>query len=116
MNSNGWHGVDLDGSLATEIVPFDPRQIGDPVPDMVYRVRVWLARGEEVRIVTARVASTSCTWVEREQTTALIQDWTEMHLGARLMVTSEKDMDMMDLWDDRVVTVEKNTGRILTRL
>lgn len=45
-----------------------------------------------------------------------IQAWCLKHLGQLLDVTAEKDFDMTSLWDDRAVTVEKNTGRFLSPL
>lgn len=42
-----------------------------------------------------------------------IGDWTEKHLGVRLQATCEKDFAMIELWDDRCVAVEPNTGRAL---
>ena len=50
---------------------------------------------------------------KREQT-MLIQDWCEKHIEYVLAIVCEKDYQMIELWDDRAVTVERNTGRILT--
>ena len=35
------------------------------------------------------------------------------HIGRRLIVTCVKDYEMIELWDDRAVAVEFNTGRYL---
>ena len=50
---SGWIAVDFDGTVA--FYPPQPGQsLGDPIPDMVDRVKQWLAEGIEVRIFTAR--------------------------------------------------------------
>ena len=120
----GWRGVDLDGTLA-EWGPGrnqDVYRVGDPIPAMVERVRNWLSAGIEVRIVTARVGtcgSVNDDGVADDQGFAdfqrrLIHDWCFEVFGRTLPVTASKDFQMFDLWDDRVVRVEANTGRICT--
>ncbi len=110
MSKHGWIGVDLDATLATYDKWIGIEHIGDPVPAMLKRVKRWLAEGRDVRILTARV---SHGYADRDTAARYIQDWTERHLGVRLPVTCEKDMAMLELWDDRAVTVEANTGRQL---
>jgi hypothetical protein len=117
--SNGWIGVDLDGTLAV-YNEWGDGGIGEPVPLMLERVKRWLAEGYEVRIVTARVGRpdpnrVSNTPEKIEEMRREVEDWTEKHVGQRLQVTNEKDYDMLELWDDRVVQVEENTGRIIGR-
>ena len=51
-----WIGVDLDGTLARYEQYEGPMSIGEPIPEMVDRVKAWLAAGREVRIFTARVS------------------------------------------------------------
>lgn len=119
--SNPWYGVDLDGTLA-EFHGWQPDKIGAPVTLMAMRVRKWLAEDRTIKIVTARVAATGRTndhgtvddqeFADRQR--AMIEDWTLIHFGQRLEVTCSKDMDMAELWDDRCVRVEKNTGRIVS--
>src|SRR5207344_2652938 len=53
--SEGWIGVDLDGTLAYYDQWRGPEHIGEPVPAMLERVQRWLAEGKDVRIFTARV-------------------------------------------------------------
>ena len=109
--NNGWIGVDLDGTLAVHGDWHGPTHVGEPVPLMLERVKNWLAQGFEVRIMTARVASTSQM---REEARAAITEWCVKHIGVALAVTSEKDYDMIELWDDRCVPVEFNTGLIVS--
>lgn len=108
-----WIGVDLDGTLAHYDHYRGADHIGDPIPAMVTRVQAMLQRGTEVRIVTARVGlqgNPEDIQIARNR----IQEWCLLNLGEVLPITCEKDFGMVQLWDDRCVTVEKNTGRILT--
>ena len=110
---SSWIGVDLDGTLAEYEPPFQAGRIGAPVPAMVNRVKAWLAAGEAVRIVTARV-SYGMPKHERWKAEWVIEQWCRTHIGEVLPIQSHKDFGMKELWDDRAVTVEKNTGRKLT--
>jgi hypothetical protein len=63
----------------------------------------WLAKGVEVRIVTARAAD--------ERATPVIHAWLVDVAGLPpLAVTDRKDYKMLQLWDDRCVQVIPNTG------
>mgnify|MGYP001571142490 FL=1 len=117
--TDGWYGVDLDGTLAEYHGWPADGSIGSPVPAMVERVKRWHAEGREVRIVTARVAATGRVnaegerddWEFADAQKLKIRDWCLAHLGFSLPVTCKKDMQMETLWDDRCVQVEPNTGR-----
>lgn len=102
----GWIGVDLDGTLAE----YDDRRglehIGRPVPAMLARVREWLAQGIEVRIFTARASDPALT--------AFVTPWLREHNLPRLDVVGTKDLQLLQIWDDRALQVEANTGRIIT--
>lgn len=103
-----WIGVDLDGTLARHEPDWhDWSVIGDPIPAMVERVKRWIAEGIEVRILTARVARV-CP--DRGLCYNAITEWCREYIGQALIVTSEKDPGMIELWDDRAVSVEVNTG------
>ena len=103
----GWIGCDLDGTLA-EYHGWTPGgSIGKPVPAMLKRVKQWLKEGKEVRIVTARVSHKHERGPEEEK----IKRWCKEHVGQELRVTNEKDYGMIELWDDRAVEVQINTGR-----
>lgn len=123
MSYGGWVGVDLDGTLARVDygMSYDGT-IGPPVPAMLERVKRWLSEGVEVRIVTARVAEPIQRWDGYEhpdyaagvaEQRALIDAWCLQHVGQVLPVTAQKDYAMIELWDDRAVAVEHNTGRVL---
>lgn len=109
MSANGWIGVDLDGTLAHYDGWHGPTHIGEPVPLMLERVKAWLAAGRDVRIFTARVCSRPMT--EHLLIVAAINEWCRTHLGQVLQITCAKDLSMVELWDDRAVQVEPNTGR-----
>lgn len=104
-----WIGVDLDGTLAHYAGWQGIEHIGAPLAPMVSRVKGWLAEGKQVRIVTARVSSAK----QAEAATRAIELWCEMHLGQVLKVTCKKDFDMIELYDDRAVRVEHNTGLVV---
>lgn len=100
---SGWIGVDLDGTLAEYDGWKGPDHIGEPVPSMAFRVRKWLADGRDVRIFTARASV--------PEQVPPVRAWCERHFGVALAVTNVKDFAMVELWDDRAVQVEPNTGR-----
>ena len=110
MSKNTWIGVDFDGTLSEYHGWEGPFHFGPPVPAMQARVMKWLVEGKDVRIMTARVSAHDTDYTV-EQVREAIQDWCEEHLGKRLPVTHEKDYEMIELWDDRAVSVEKNTGK-----
>jgi len=111
--NRGWIGVDLDGTLAIYNGWNGTDDIGKPVEAMVHRVKGWLRNGTNVKIMTARVASNHSP-EERENATRVIKKWCVEHIGKELEVTAEKDFCMIELWDDRCVRVEHNTGRVLS--
>lgn len=107
----GWIGVDLDGTLALYSDWRGPGHIGAPIPLMVERVKAWLEAGEDVRIFTARVSGAADIAAEAR---IHIENWCEVHLGRVLPVTCEKDYACKQIWDDRAVQVEPNTGLVLS--
>lgn len=109
ISRRSWIGIDLDGTLAYyNHLDFDPDCIGDPIPEMVNRVKRYLNDGLWVKIFTDRVAWK--TGIELEDTIKIIQNWTEEHIGERLEVTCQKDRDMLMFFDDRAIQVIQNTG------
>jgi hypothetical protein len=108
VSGRGWIAVDLDGTLAYYDGWRGPEHIGEPIMPMVERVKAWLAEGIEVRIFTARVSDEAGT-----RAGFAIADWCEKHIGQVLPVTNVKDYGMVELWDDRAITVEQNTGRMI---
>lgn len=107
----GWIGVDFDGTLAMYTGwQGHEAPLGAPIPKMVARVKKWIAEGKDVRLFTARW---NCPLDSAEVKTAVevsLNDWMQEHLGFVLPITQTKDYQMVELWDDRVVQVDKNTG------
>jgi len=101
---NAWIGVDFDGTLAEYNGWVSAEHIGKPIPVMVDRVKAWLAEGLDVRILTARTEAHGHIMV-----------WCQEHIGRALPITNKKDFGMVELWDDRCVAVEANTGRMLNK-
>jgi len=110
MKNQPWIGVDLDGTLAYYDRWQGVEHIGAPVPAMLKRVKRWLKDGKIVKIFTARVSD-----VDGETARKYITAWCKEHVGEVLEVTNVKDFAMLELWDDRAVQVEMNTGRALGR-
>lgn len=109
MSKNkGWIGVDFDGTVAHYGEWAGDTHVGEPIPAMVDRIKAWIADGWEVRIVTARAGGRG-----RAEAIDAIRQWTRRHIGVALEVTCSKDYEMVALYDDRAVQVEKNTGRVL---
>ncbi len=115
MSQNGWIGVDLDGTLAKYDGWKGAEHIGEPIAPMMARVKEWIAAGIEVRIFTARVShdGTPDREFEAESARHAIEKWCRLNIGADIRVTNQKDYEMVELWDDRAVQVEANTGRII---
>lgn len=103
-----WIGVDLDGTLV-HYTTWNKQgtAIGEPVPAMVQRIKRWLANGQEVKIFTARACDAN--W-HRTEDFAAIDDFCMRYFDRKLEITNIKDFAMCELWDDRAITVEKNTG------
>lgn len=126
----GWIGVDFDATLAHYTTWQGAAHCGAPVPTMVERVKRWLAAGYEVRIFTARIwpvllATPSgdtdefnsylgnlpkVRVAEARLAVTALRAWCRQHIGVELPLTCVKDMEMIELWDDRAVQVVPNTG------
>jgi len=101
----GWICVDFDGTLAK----YDGwkghefESMGPPIRLMMDRVRAWIDEGRVVKIFTARAGIP-------EQIPA-VRQWLERYGIGHLEITNIKDRFMHQLWDDRAIQVEINTGR-----
>lgn len=109
-------GVDFDGTLVRwtgrRFVDYEPDKIGEPIPEMVARVKQWLLNGYDVVIFTARVHPSYLLGSEIAR--SAIEEWCEKTFGVILEITCMKDPKMSQIWDDIAVSVEKDTGRVLT--
>lgn len=97
-----WIGVDFDGTLAHSVS-------GEPIPLMVERVRKWLRQDQDVRIFTARAAPNS------GMSCAEIDVFCIAQFGKTLPITCVKDKYMAQLYDDRAIAIDKNTGAWLLK-
>lgn len=100
--SNGWLGIDLDGTLAYYNGWKGPDNIGEPIPKMMERVKKWKAAGIRLKIFTARASIPSQI--------PPVKKWLEKHGLGDLEITNKKDFQMIEIWDDNCVQVIKNTG------
>jgi hypothetical protein len=107
---NGWIAVDLDGTLAQYEGWQGAEHIGPPIPKMLERVKEWVAAGLDVRIFTARAWDNSGR-EDLSEVLSVIENWCLEHVGRVLPITNEKDYGMVELWDDRCIQIEHNTGR-----
>ena len=101
----------LDGTLSKSVEAQNGEEIGAPIHPMVQLVKQWLARGEDVRIFTARV-NPNHGQVNASRARRAIEAWCKRHLGQVLPITYEKDWDMGLLFDDRARQVERDTGQV----
>jgi hypothetical protein len=108
MARKGWYGCDLDGTLAFYDGWHGDSHIGPPIPKMVARLKAHLARGDTVKIVTARVGGDDAEEIAFH--TKRIQAYCLEHLGQALEVTCKKDYGMITLYDDRATQIIPNTG------
>lgn len=116
---SAWIAVDFDGTLA-EYNGWDGDNLGKPIAPMVNRVKKWLAEGLTVKIFTARVGCSGLTSDVAEDNAdfanhqrEIITQWCIEYIGQALEVTATKDFGMIELYDDRAIQVEMNTGRII---
>ena len=104
-----WTGFDLDGTLAEYSGWEGIEHIGKPIEAMCSLIKKLHSEGEEVKIVTARVAPRK-DGIDPAKAKEYIEKWCEKNLGFVPHITHEKDSLMKTLYDDRVVQVIPNTG------
>lgn len=138
-SGQGWYGFDLDGTLAVYDGWHGIDHIGAPVVKTVRLMKRMHEDGLRVKILTARVSPrtnpetkanpylenhwcvespSDMPWALADRWTAkeFIQEWCWRTLGFVPEITHEKDHLMLNLFDDRVVQVEPNSGWILGRM
>jgi len=120
--NEGWIGVDLDGTIAKYDTWQGNEHVGEPIKPMIYRVKRWLVAGQHVKIFTARCHGIGQLDIEtgkpltEEQVKGPIRKWLLEHLGEELEITNVKDFQMIELWDDRAVSVSPNNGNAFKAL
>lgn len=105
-----WIGVDLDGTLAVYNGVQGHDCIGEPVEEMKERVLRWHEADIKVKIFTARVSGDAA---ETAQAKYYIQKWLKENGFPPFEITCIKDYYMTELYDDRCVQVEFNSGKLL---
>ncbi len=105
QETKSWIGVDLDGTLAyyDRLSTYD--EVGEPVPAMMALVKKMLNNGVRVKIFTARV--------QDPDQLPIIRKWLKQNDLPELEITNIKDYNMLRLYDDRCIQVERNTGRLI---
>lgn len=132
-NEKIWIGVDFDGTLAHFDRWCGLEHCGRPIPEMVARVKQWLAEGKDVRIFTARVNDV-LYYMDKEfekqgkvcpdwdlgskinfdlRARIAIKRWCYLHIGQELPITNSKDYMMRHIYDDIATQVIKNTGKLV---
>ncbi len=117
--NDSWIGIDFDGVLVKTLDIWQGVGVfGDPIEPMVELAKNLLAQGRQVKIFTARVSEHNTMGADGKIKDSItpIQNWCLKHLGQVLEITNVKDYKMEVLFDDRAITVECNTGKILTKL
>jgi hypothetical protein len=107
------YAFDLDGTLARCERWLGFHYIGEPIKPMVERAKELIAAGKEVIVITARLSPDHRDH-ERETFLAAWRVWSEFHFGWVVPVQAHKPSGLKVLYDDRVVAVETNTGRLLS--
>ncbi len=100
-----WIGMDLDGTLAHQDRNATYDKVGEPVPAMMTLVRKMIRSGVRVKIFTARA--------QDPEQLPIIRQWLRENHLPELEITNVKDYNMLRLYDDRCIQVEKNTGRLI---
>lgn len=107
-------GEDLDGTLAIQEDPYDPKRIGPPVVKELRYIRKKLKEGATVWILTARVNTMTHTKAEIRAVKRLIEAYCLKWLGQKLFITAEKHPAMDMMRDDRGRQVRFNKGGLVT--
>ncbi len=110
MADKGWTAFDFDKTIATYDRWRGHTHCGQPIWLMIDLMKAKIAAGQKLRILTARVSGDP---QEAKEATVAIQNWLVEHGLPRLPITCIKDYDMIELYDDRAVQVEANTGKII---
>lgn len=107
---NRWIGVDLDGTLAGYDGWVSESHIGPLIPAMVEKVKRATAMGIKVKIFTSRANNSPYLPALRIEIAKKLAA-----VGIpELEIVCSKDFGMIELWDDRAVGVQPNTGEFLS--
>lgn len=105
-----FYGFDLDGTIAyTDGKHDDFPAVGAPIPEMIKKIKEYLALGRNVKIFTARYARKD----ENPGIVPAIEKWCIENIGQVLDITNIKTPGMKELWDDRAISVKRNGGKAI---
>jgi len=102
IHATHWIGIDLDGTLAEYHGWKGPEFIGNPIPQMVERVKKWIAEGKRVKIFTTRACHPTQI--------PYVKEWLFQNDLGDLEITCIKDFFCVEIWDDRCIQLIPNTG------
>ena len=106
-----WIGFDFDGTLVETDGWKGVECIGKPIWSMWDRLKDHIARGDTVKIFTARVCGSNA-----DKAHHFIKEWLKKNNFPDLEITNVKDHGCKFIYDDRVVQVERNTGQLIGEL
>lgn len=106
--------VDFDGVLAKFDKWRGPEHLGEPVPEMVSKVKKWVSEGSRVVIYTARMTpGVEFGQINNiEKTKSAIENWCYDHIGYVLPITNIKSYADV-YYDDKCSRIIPNTGLTL---
>lgn len=106
--------VDFDGCLAYFDSWKGSLHLGEPVPEMVKKVKEWVSQGDLVIVYTARMTPEEGFGLTQdvETTRKAIEQWCLDKIGLKLHVTNIKSYADI-YYDDRCCRVIQNTGLTL---
>ena len=99
MINAGWIGFDWDNTLR--------KKDGKPIKAMVEEAKRLLNLGYDVRLFTA--CAYDATPLQYEN----MRDWCKKYLGKHIPIQAHKDHNLFCFFDDKAISIEKDTGRIL---
>jgi hypothetical protein len=76
--------------------------VGRPVKAILKRIRAWREAGWEVRLITARACDPDCL--------PEVRKWLKRRKLTDMPITNRVDRYCVEIWDDRAIQVERNTG------
>jgi hypothetical protein len=96
--------VDLDGTLAYYDEWRGIEHIGEPIIPTLLKVQVLVKNGVKVTIFTARAND--------PEAIPYIVKWLSVHGLSGLDITCTKRKSFKEIWDDRAIRFERNTGKV----
>jgi hypothetical protein len=123
MQGKGVILVDLDGTLAHYDGWKGEEHIGDPIPEMVNKIKQDHSEGYRLKIFTARVCN-HVHWVslidnkDLKRNYSIVLEWLKKHNIIQFLDKNEpiaitKNWEVVEIWDDRAKQIELNTGRFI---